>query len=105
MSISSESRDFLDVCEFSLCGTIVSAASGICTASGKGEVGRGFWAASAPLPNVALVGVVASSMADACDAAKARGVVGEMFTRSSFLASVAVGELTGLKAAIIMMGG
>lgn len=61
MSTSSESFDLLDTWEFSrFRGDF--AGSGMCTDSGKGDVGSGFCADNAFVPKFARVGVAASSM-------------------------------------------
>jgi hypothetical protein len=79
MSTSSESpRDIRERCEFSRRGIVFSSIlSGICTAWGNGEEGRGRW------PNVAFVGV---------------GVVGDGTIPSCFWMSIVKsGEFTGRK--------
>lgn len=80
MSTSSESLDFLECCEFSRFGAEFTVASGTCTDSGNGDVGRGLCDASAPSPKLARVGVAASSIVrgSCVGAVLGLGVIGEV---------------------------
>jgi hypothetical protein len=113
MSMSSESFDFLECCEFSLFGMLLwSTASGTWMDSGNGDVGRGFCDANALAPKLARVGVVASSMvADglggpgSAGAVLGLGVIGDAIAVSSLMVSAGVnGVLTGRKAAAMVVG-
>lgn len=80
ISTSSESLDLFEYCESPLVRGFFSASvdSGTAMAAGNGSAGNGRWLASAP--NVALVGVVASSIraggGGRLGAVCGRGVVG-----------------------------
>jgi hypothetical protein len=82
MSTSSESLDLFEYCESPLARGFFSTSvdSGTAIAAGKGSAGRGLWLARALAPNVALVGVAASSTrgvgAGMLGAVCGRGVVG-----------------------------
>lgn len=115
MSMSSESFDFLECCEFSLFGMLLwSTASGTWTDSGNGDVGRGFCDANALAPKLARVGVVASSTVandvlggpGLAGAVLGLGVIGDAIVVSSLIVSAGVvnGVLTGRKAAAMVVG-
>jgi hypothetical protein len=106
MSTSSDSLDLLECCEFSLLGVVVVAGSGTCTDSGNGEVGRGLCDASALVPKLGCVGVVASSkgFGSWVGAVLGLGVIGDGWVPSFVCSAANNGWLTGRNAAAMMKG-